>query len=253
VSRLTPQDPGHPLVHPLPVALDTRNLFVVQTTAAVPARSTAAATALPDGVVPRHEARATRESGRRTRSALLDAAARLFAEHGLAGVSLAGIAAAADAFPSQVTYYFGSKEALFVEAASREMLHAAAGVEAAGRRARTPGSYVRAMAGRALADGALLLFADALLLCRHRADLRPLAVRTLDRLHREGARALAERCAVNGWELAVAPDAVARGFWAVLLGLVLEAAGSGSTPDPGAVEAAVLGALGTRPRSPRRT
>jgi AcrR family transcriptional regulator len=199
-----------------------------------------------NGGTPRHEARATRESGRRTRSALLDAAGRLFTEHGLAGVSVAGIAAAADAFPSQVTYYFGSKEALFVEAASREMLHAAARVEQVGRRAHAPGTYVRAMATRVLRDGALPLFADALLLCRRRPDLRPLVARTVDRLHHEGARALAERCARDGWELAAAPEVVARAFWAVLLGLGLEAAGSGATADPGAVEVAVLGALGTR-------
>src|SRR5207302_10536629 len=68
--------------------------------------------------LPRHQARATRETGRRTRSALLDAAARLFAERGLAGASLAGLAAAAEAFPSQVTYHFGSKEALSSKAAS---------------------------------------------------------------------------------------------------------------------------------------
>src|SRR5258708_16688208 len=113
------------------------------------------------GASPRPRAGATRETGPRTRSALLAAAARLFTERGLAGVSLAGIAAAADAFPSQVTYYFGSKEALFVEAASREMLHTAARVEAAGGRAGHPSDYVRAMPGAAIAHSALLLFADA--------------------------------------------------------------------------------------------
>jgi AcrR family transcriptional regulator len=200
------------------------------------------------GALPRHHARATRETGRRTRSALLDAAARLFTERGLAGVSLAGIAAAADAFPSQVTYYFGSKEALFVEAACREMLHAATRVEHAGQNAGGPPSdYVRAMAGEAIDDSALLLFADALLLCHHRPDLRPLVARTLDRLHREGGRALGERCARDGWELATGPEVVARAFWAVLLGLVMEASGSGSPIDPTAVEAAVVGALATRP------
>ena len=34
-------------------------------------------------------------------------------------------AAAADAFPSQITYYFRTKEALFVEAACRDMLYVA--------------------------------------------------------------------------------------------------------------------------------
>jgi AcrR family transcriptional regulator len=197
--------------------------------------------------LPRHQARATRETGRRTRSALLDAAARLFAERGLAGVSLAGIAAAADAFPSQVTYYFGSKEALFVEAASREMLHTAARVEAAGARAGDPTGYVRAMAAEAIGDSTLLLFADALLLCHHRPELRPMVARTLDRLHREGGRALGERCARDHWELAAPPEVVGRAFWAVLLGLVMEAAGSGAPVDPTAVEAAVVSALAARP------
>ena len=78
--------------------------------------------------------RATRPEGRRTRSLLLDAASRLFREHGLAAVSTADIAAAAGAFPSQVTYYFRTKEALFVEAACREALYAAQAAEdAAGR------------------------------------------------------------------------------------------------------------------------
>ena len=72
---------------------------------------------MPEGLATPHP-RATREAGRQTRRALLDAAGRLFGERGVAGVSAAEIAREAGAFPSQVTYYFGSKEALFVEAAT---------------------------------------------------------------------------------------------------------------------------------------
>ena len=75
---------------------------------------------------PRHSVRATRTAGRQMRSRLLDAASRLFREKGLAGVSIADIAETADAFPSQITYYFRTKEALFVEAACRDMLYVAA-------------------------------------------------------------------------------------------------------------------------------
>src|ERR1700760_1515923 len=74
---------------------------------------------------PKHAARATRTAGRRMRSLLLDGASRLFKERGLAGTSISDIAAAADAFPSQITYYFRTKEALFVEAACREALYVA--------------------------------------------------------------------------------------------------------------------------------
>src|SRR4051795_6671314 len=107
--------------------------------------------------------RATRAAGQQTRRALLNAAAPLFIAHGLAGVSQADIAQAAGTFPSQVTYYFGSKEALFVEAACRGVLHAATEVERAGRRTRTPRTYVRAIVDTALASPALLTFVEAAL------------------------------------------------------------------------------------------
>lgn len=191
----------------------------------------------------RHAARATRSSGRRTRSALLDAAARLFRERGLADVSLTEIAAAADAFPSQVTYYFGSKEALFVEAACREVLHAAAVVEAAGRRTRTREQYARRLTAVALDSPALPAFAEALLLARQRDDLRPLIARTLDRLHDEGARAVATHYAARGWELGAPAHAVARGFWALVLGIALESSGAGGAFDLAAAQSAVLATL----------
>lgn len=195
----------------------------------------------------RHAARATRSSGRRTRSALLDAAARLFRDRGLADVSLGDIAEAADAFPSQVTYYFGSKEALFVEAASRDVLHAAAQVESVGRRTRTKEQYARHLTTAALSSPAVPFFAEALLLARRREDLRPLIARTLDRLHDEGARAVAERCAAQGWSLNAPPQAVARAFWATVLGIALEAGGAGDAFDLPAAHAAVLATLSTTP------
>ena len=89
---------------------------------------------------PRHSVRATRTAGRQMRSRLLDAASRLFREKGLAGVSIADIAEAADAFPSQITYYFRTKEALFVEAGCRDMLYVARGAEQAALQARHHGN-----------------------------------------------------------------------------------------------------------------
>src|ERR1700710_755200 len=85
---------------------------------------------------PKHAARATRSAGREMRSRLLDGASRLFRERGLAGTSISDVAAAADAFPSQITYYFRTKEALFVEAACRDMLYVASAAGQAGRSAR---------------------------------------------------------------------------------------------------------------------
>src|SRR5437660_12390890 len=130
---------------------------------------------------PRHRVRATRPAGRRTRSLLLDAATLLFADRGLQDVSLTEIAAEADAFPSQVTYYFGSKEALFVEAACREVLHLAERAEKAGARARTPKAYTEAVVDSVMGADGVVLFVEALILARQRPDLVPEIARTIDR------------------------------------------------------------------------
>src|ERR1700738_4109473 len=84
---------------------------------------------------PKQPARATRAAGRKMRSLLLDGASQLFRERGLAGTSISDIATAADAFPSQITYYFRTKEALFVEADCRDMLYVARSAEQAALKA----------------------------------------------------------------------------------------------------------------------
>src|SRR3954452_22144494 len=174
--------------------------------------------------------RATRPAGQQTRRALLDAAGPLFTEHGLAVVSQADIARAAGAFPSQVTYYFGSKEALFVEAACRAALRAASDVERAGARTRTPRTYVRAVVGTALASPALLTFVEAALLVRRRPELAPRVRGTFARLHAEGERAVVESLAKRGWRINAEAAEEARGFWAAILGVVIES-GSEASAD----------------------
>ena len=142
---------------------------------------------------PKHAARATRTAGRQMRSRLLDGASRLFREGGLAGTSISDIAAAADAFPSQITYYFRTKEALFVEAACREVLYLARATEQAALQAHTPREYTHALAETVTATDTVAFFAEALTLTRRRQDLAPLVERTIERLHSEGTRAYASQ------------------------------------------------------------
>src|SRR3954468_1381998 len=125
--------------------------------------------------------RATRAAGRQTRRALLEAASRLFAERPLAAVSGAEIARAAGAFPSQVTYYFRTKEALFVEAACREMLYVARQAELAAAGAPTGSAYNRRLVETVIGSPGLALFVEALSLTRRRQDLAPLIERTFER------------------------------------------------------------------------
>src|SRR5271168_3760587 len=113
---------------------------------------------------PKHAARATRSAGREMRSRLLDGASRLFRERGLAGASISDIAAAADAFPSQITYYFRTKEALFVEAACREMLYVGRAAEHAALQADAPRDYTRALVETVAATDSVAFFTEALTL-----------------------------------------------------------------------------------------
>jgi AcrR family transcriptional regulator len=206
--------------------------------APLPADPTVAASAA-DAPVP-DPSRAVRAPGRRMRSHLLDAAVLLFKQQGLAATAVSQIAEVAGAFPSQVTYYFRSKEALFVEAACREVLYAAQQTEAAAARARTPDTYLAALVASAVQAPALGLYIEALTLARRRPDLSPLIARTTERLHTEGARAYAAVRTRRGWLLADDPALRARRFWALVLGVVLRDAAAGATPAQSGAEVLAL-------------
>ena len=179
----------------------------------------------------KHAARATRMAGRRMRSLLLDGASRLFKEKGLAGASISDIAAAADAFPSQITYYFRTKEALFVEAACRDVLYVARAAEQAGLRADSPRDYTRALVETVTASDSVAFFAEALTLTRRRSDLAPLVERTIERLHAEGTRAYAGQMQRHGWRSLRDPDASSRRFWALAIGVMVEGFAMGRSAE----------------------
>ena len=196
---------------------------------------------------PKHAARATRSAGRKMRSLLLDAASPLFRERGLSGTAITDIAAAADAFPSQITYYFRTKEALFVECACRDLLYLARATEQAALKARTPREYTHALAETVTASDSIAFFAEALTLTRRRQDLAPLVERTIERLHAEGARAYAGQVARHGWRSLRAPDESSRRFWAVAIGVILEGYAMGRSPE--ALCAEMLRVLGEQAKS----
>jgi len=196
---------------------------------------------------PKHAVRATRSAGRKMRSLLLDAASPQFRERGLAGASISDIATAANAFPSQITYYFRTKEALFVECACRDLLYLARATEQAALKAHTPRDYTRALAETVSATDSIAFFAEALTLTRRRQDLAPLVERTIERLHTEGARAYAGQVARHGWRSLRAPDESSRRFWAVAVGVILEGSAMGRSPDELCAE--MLRVLGEQAKS----
>lgn len=177
------------------------------------------------------DVRAVREPGKRMRSRLLDAAVELFKAKGLSGASVADIAGAAGAFPSQVTYYFRTKEALFVEAACREMLYVARQAEQAAASAATGSDYNRRLVETVIGSPGLSLFVEALSLVRRRQDLTPLIERTFERLHAQGDRAYAETRAARGWSGGDDTATTARRFWTLALGIALREGATGASSE----------------------
>src|SRR5947208_2015346 len=197
---------------------------------------------------PRHSVRATRTAGREMRSRLLDAASRLFREKGPAGVSIADIAEAADAFPSQITYYFRTKEALFVEAACRDVLYVGRAAEQHAEKQLSPQAYTSALVESVMGTDAVGFFVEAMTLTRRRQDLAPLIERTVERLHAEGLRAYAAEMAARGWQSRLDPETSARRFWAIAIGVTLEGQAMGRSPKDLAAE--MLRLLGPQADAP---
>jgi len=179
--------------------------------------------------VPQFKAQPPEKPGQRMRSRLLDAAAERFKAFGLADVSVAEIAADAGAFPSQVTYYFGTKEALFVEAACREMLYLARDAEAASSAKDVGDLYLETLVHEVIGAPGLNLFVEALALAHRRLDLQPLVQRTFERLDAESDRALTEHRARHG--LPPVDTAVhAHRFWVIALGMGARGGATGESP-----------------------
>jgi TetR/AcrR family transcriptional regulator, regulator of cefoperazone and chloramphenicol sensitivity len=174
-----------------------------------------------------------RPRGRRTRAALLDRAAVLFAERGYEAVTVAEIARAAGAHPNQVTYYFGSKDALFVQAAFLRLLNEAERLEPIGRRQRSAASFRTALARTALALPAVPLVVQALSITRRRPDLQPLAEHHLGLLFRQAQRYLTAVLGERGWVIDRPPDVETRTFWSAVFGarLISESGYGGCSSD----------------------
>ncbi|GHE63582.1 hypothetical protein GCM10018785_35560 [Streptomyces longispororuber] len=173
----------------------------------------------------RTEARApsarSRDRGRATRRRLIEATAQLCTERSGGEVSVAEIAHAAGAFPNQVTYYFGSKDALLVHAAFLGLLHDARRLERLGHQAPDAAAFRRNVARAALAMPSLPSAARALAAAVSRPELAPVVDRHLQLLFRQSERFARRLLDGRGWK-ARRPLAVeARTFWSTALGAVL--------------------------------
>jgi AcrR family transcriptional regulator len=173
-----------------------------------------------------------RQRGRRTRAQIIDSAIVLFAQRGFSDVSVAEIAAAAGAHPNQITYYFGSKDALFVQAAFRMLLREAARLELVGRRQPTPETFRTVISRTALALPSVPVAVEAMSITHRRAELRELAEHSLGVLFRKTERYLADLLERRGWAIDRPASVEARTFWSAVLGArLISESGYGGRSD----------------------
>jgi AcrR family transcriptional regulator len=174
-----------------------------------------------------------RARGRRTRARILDQAAGLFAGQDYAAVSVAEIARSAGAHPHQVTYYFGSKDALFVQAAFLLLLRDARRLEPIGLRQRTPAAFRAAVARTTLALPAVPVVVRAMSISRLRPDLQKLTQHRLAILFRQAEHYLARVLDRRGWTLDRPIEVEVRTFWSAVLGarLISESGYGGHSSD----------------------
>jgi TetR/AcrR family transcriptional regulator, regulator of cefoperazone and chloramphenicol sensitivity len=196
--------------------------------------------------------RAVRAGSQRTRRQILLTASRLFARRGYAEVSVIEVATKAGVFPNQVTYYFGGKDGLFVEAAGRLILEAGQAAEIAAATARSVHEYRMVLARSVLGTGlpSVLAFVEAMLIARRRADLAPQIKATLDRLHEEGARAMSETLAKKNWRIKTSPEVAAKNFWATVTGVALQMVARGVASIDAGMDALTLFELNLEDRPP---
>jgi TetR/AcrR family transcriptional regulator, regulator of cefoperazone and chloramphenicol sensitivity len=174
-----------------------------------------------------------RARGRRTRAQLLEQAAILFAERGFEAVSVAEVAAAVGGHPNQVTYYFGSKDALFVHAAFLMLLREAERLEPVGRRQRTPEAFRVVLARAALALPSVPLAVQAMSITRRRPELHSVAEQNLAVLFRQAQRYLTTILERNDWVIDRPADVETRTFWSTVFGarLISESGFGGRSSD----------------------
>jgi AcrR family transcriptional regulator len=169
----------------------------------------------------------------RTRTRLLEAAADRFAERGLVSVTVAEIAEAAQAHPNQVTYYFGSKEGLFVQAAFLLLLRQSGRLESVGDRQPTPAGFCRALARVALQLPAAPVVVEAMAIARQRPDLGSAVRGALRLLFRQSEEFLDRTLARRGWTTDRPVGLEVKTFWSTILGarLIFESGFGGRPSD----------------------
>lgn len=172
---------------------------------------------------PQHRASGepARAKGKATRQRILEQSTRLFLDKHPGQVSVKEIAEAAGAYPNQVTYYFGSKEALLIHCGFFALLHDAKRIEPLGTRMKSAASFKEAIARTVLTFPSLPLAAKALTLAGANPTLDRLLTYYLNLTFRQSERYLETLLAKRGWTTQRSTNKESRIFWSSAFGATL--------------------------------
>lgn len=162
----------------------------------------------------------------------------LFAVRGVGDVTVGEIARLAGVYPNQITHHFGSKDALFVDAAFTLLLRDTERLRTAGRRAATPEGLRQVLARSALATPSIKVVVSALAVARHNPAVQDTLRHGLGLLFSRSERYLERLLVTRGWVIDGGVERGVRTFWSAVFGAVLMAE-AGFPGGPSDVDVAV--------------
>jgi TetR/AcrR family transcriptional regulator, regulator of cefoperazone and chloramphenicol sensitivity len=175
--------------------------------------------------------RAVRSEAQQTRREILLTASRLFAERRLRGSVGPASGSGGRRLPEQGHLLLREK--------GRSVRRGCGAVDPGSRSRRRVGGAGRnvgpnvqtILAESALGPGlpAVLALVEAMLIARRRPDLAPQIKATLDRLHKEGARATSDFLARKRSRMKTGPEVAAQNFWVTMTDVALQLVASGAT------------------------
>lgn len=159
-------------------------------------------------------------------------------------VSVSEIAREAGVYPNQITHHFGSKDALFVEAAFTLLLQDAERLQSSARRMRTPEAFSEAIARTALVVPSIPLVVRALAVASGNAALHGKIQSAMSILFRQSERFLERTLVERGWVTSHGVERDVRTFWSAVFGAVLMSR-AGVPGGPSDIDVAATLTIGT--------
>lgn len=156
-----------------------------------------------------------------TRARIRASAVALFGSRQPEAVTVSQLAVHAGVYPNQITHHFGSKDALYVDAAFSLLLRDTARLRTLSRRSASPESFVNALARTALGVPSIPMVVTALGMGRANPGVRQSLNTGMRILFRQSTSYVESVLRDKSWHMPKSVDKEVRTFWSTIFGAVL--------------------------------